>query len=154
MNNKSFSVKSIDLSFPSLSSAIIFVATFLFSEISKSTSVTFILYWNLHLWFSRYLTIGFTIELYWSYLVNLSADKSVRPPTWWMKRFKYNFISKAECQFSKANIVLHKVQKSEFKSPSEKISSIALSSSSSSWVMQSSAISLTWSWVRLNLPSS
>ena len=33
-------------------------------------------------------------------------EKSGRPPIWWINLWKYRFISRALCQFSKANMVL------------------------------------------------
>ena len=44
-------------------------------------------------------------DSYWLYWVNFRAEKSGRPPIWWMNRWRYSFISRAECQVSKANMV-------------------------------------------------
>ncbi len=58
---------------------------------------------------------GFTRDSYWLYLVNFRAEKSGRPPMWWMKRCTYSFISRAECHSSKANMVRQYSQKVESK---------------------------------------
>ncbi|CPU67461.1 Uncharacterised protein [Mycobacteroides abscessus] len=62
------------------------VATLRSGARSKSTSVTSTWNRNVTPWSMSQRVSGSTIDSYWLYLVNLSAERSGRPPTWWMNR--------------------------------------------------------------------
>ena len=128
-------------------------AIFLPSLKSKITLVTSVLNWKSTPASSRYFCIGRIRESYWLYLVNFRAEKSGSPPIWWMKRWKYSFISSALCQFSKANMVRQYNQKVELNTSSSNTSSMVLSYRSSSFVRNSFMISMQPFWLKLNLPS-
>ena len=121
-------------------------AIFLPSSFSNITLVTSVLNWKSTPAASRYFCMGRIRDSYWLYLVNFRALKSGRPAIWWMKRWKYSFISRALCQFSKANMVRQYSQKVELKTSSSNTSSMVLSYRSSSLVIAPF-------WLRLNLPS-
>ena len=58
----------------------------LVASMSKSTSVTSVQYWNTTPWSFNHFTNGSTSDSYWLKRVNFNAEKSARPPMWWMKR--------------------------------------------------------------------
>ena len=151
-NTKSFTVKSIFSSCP-LWIHSIFFAVFFFPSISNITFVTFVSYWNLTPCASKYFTIGNINDSYWLYFVNLSAEKSGNPPIWCINLWIYNFISKALCQSSKANIVLQYNQKFDLKNSSVNTSVIFLSYKSSSFVINNFTISIAALFDNVNFPS-
>ena len=105
----------------------ILFATFWSFSNEKITFVTCVWKWKITPFCFRYSIIGKIKDSYWLYRVNFKAEKSGNPPIWWINRCRYNFSSKALCQFSKANIVRQYNQKSESKTCSSKTSSIVLS---------------------------
>ena len=93
------------------------------------------------------------MDSYWLYLVKRRAVKSGRPPMWWIYRWIYSFISRALCQFSKANMVRQYSQKLELNTSSSKKSVMRLSCRSSLGVKNSFMISMAPLSEMLNLPS-
>ncbi len=98
---------------------------------SKSMSVTSVAKRNVTPWSISQRVSGRTIDSYWLYLVNFSAERSGSPPTWWTKRCRYSFISSAPCHSSKANMVRQYSQKLLSRKSRPNTSSIRLPSSSS-----------------------
>ena len=151
-NTRSFSVRTIPFSTPLTLHSMAF-ATFFPSSFSKITLSTSVLNRKSTPAASRYFCMGRIRDSYWLYFVNFRALKSGSPAMWCMKRWKYSFISRALCQFSKANMVLQYSQKVESNTSSSKTSSMVLSYRSSSLVMNSFMISMQPFWLKLNFPS-